>query len=178
MVESILREAKFDTLERIVVGRINGVFGVRGQLKVFSYTEPIENIFSYVPWWLGSGSHWEARKLIRGQKHIRGLIVSLEGCQFRDQALALAGKQVAILREQLPETAENEFYWSDLIGLTVSTGTGVQLGVVDYLFETGANDVLVVKGDRQRLIPYIWKQTVWNVDLDGGTITVDWDPEF
>ncbi len=178
MMEPTSQEAKTDSPGRIVVGKINGVFGICGQLKVFSYTKPLENIFSYAPWWLESGNGWEARNPVKGQKHGKGLIVSLEGCQVRDQALALVGKQVTILREQLPETAENEFYWSDLIGLTVSTSAGIRLGVVEHLLETGSNDVLVVNGDRQRLIPYIWERIVWNVNLDDGMITVDWDPDF
>ena len=178
MVEPAPRGEEPDSLNRIVIGKINGVLGIRGQLKVFSYTQPRKNILNYTPWWLGSDNHWETRKLLSGQEHGKGLIVSLENCEVRDQALALVGKQIAIFRQQLPETAENEFYWSDLIGLTISTGTGVQLGVVDHLFETGSNDVLVVKGDRQRLIPYIWEQVVRNIDLDNGIITVDWDPDF
>lgn len=178
MAELTLRRARPDSPVRIVVGKVSGVFGVRGQLKVCSYTEPLENIFGYVPWWLRSGDHWKARKPINGRKHSKGLVVSLEGCQTRDQAFTLVGKQVTVLREQLPEPAENEFYWSDLVGLTVFTSAGIQLGVVDHLFGTGSNDVLVVAGDRQRLIPYIWKRTVWNVDLDDGIITVNWDPDF
>ncbi len=171
--------AEPDSAGRIVVGRIIGVFGVRGQLKVFSYTRPPENILNYTPWWLGSGNRWEIRKPARGRQRCgKGLVISLEDCETREQALDLIGWQVTILREQLPETAENEFYWSDLIGLTVCTCAGIRLGVVDHLFETGSNDVLVVEGDRQRLIPYVQKQVVRHVNLDDGMITVDWDPDF
>ncbi len=167
-----------DQNDRVVVGKINGVFGVRGQLKIFSYTDPRENILSYDPWLIGSGKNWQTIKVVKGQKQGKGIVVSLEGCEDRDQALALIGKQVAILRDQLPETGKDEFYWSELIGLAVLTTEGLELGHVDHLFETGSNDVLAVKGDRQRLIPYIWDQVVKSVDLEQGQMIVDWDPEF
>lgn len=170
--------AQSDTLDRVVIGKVNGVFGVRGQLKVFSYTDPRENIYRYDPWLIGSGDGWQTIKVVKGQQHGKGIIVSLEGCEDRDQAQALVGQQIAITRDQLPETEENEFYWSDLVGLAVVTSDGVELGRVDHLFETGSNDVLVVKGERQRLIPYIRDQVVENVDLEQGQMTVDWDPEF
>lgn len=162
----------------VIVGKIRGVFGVKGQVKVYSYTEPRENILGYVPWMLGSSSQWQTRVVESGQKHGRGIIVRLKGCDDRDKALALVGQEIAIRSDQLPEIAENEFYWSDLEGLTVITREGTELGVVSHLFETGSNDVMVVKGDRQRLIPYIWGQVVYKVDLHAGRIEVDWDAEF
>lgn len=162
----------------VVVGKIHGVFGVKGQVKVYSYTDPRENILNYDPWMLGSSGQWQTRTVESGQKHGKGLIVRLQGCDDRDKAQALVGQQIAIRSDQLPETAENEFYWSDLEGLAVVTSEGVKLGVVSHLLETGSNDVMVVKGDRQRMIPYIWGQVVNKVDLDAGQIEVDWDPEF
>jgi len=81
-------------------------------------------------------------------------------------------------RSELPDPGPDSFYWTDLEGLTVRTVAGVELGVVDHLLETGANDVLVLKGERERLIPYVRGAVVTDVDLEQGVITVDWDPEF
>ena len=176
--------------ERVVVGKISGVFGVRGWVRVFSYTEPRENILHYEPWLLGSlcgdGSSeaaqptddWQTWRPARGRRHGKGLVVCLDGCAGREQALALVGLHVAVRRTQLPPTRENEFYWADLIGLVAQDTDGVRLGRVERLFETGANDVMVVGGERQRLIPYIWGRVVKRVDLEGGVITVDWDAAF
>ena len=86
--------------------------------------------------------------------------------------------EIAVPREQLPELAENEYYWSDLQGLTVVNLDGIELGEVSHLFETGANPVVVVKGERERLIPYIWGQAIRDVDLQAGRMIVDWDPDF
>jgi len=163
---------------RVVVGKIQGVFGVRGQVKIYSYTEPRENILNYDPWMLGSDGNWQTRTVESGQRHGKGIIARLHGCDDRDEALALVGSEIAVKRDQLPEIAENEYYWSDLEGLTVITREGVVLGKVSHLFETGSNDVMVVKGERQHLIPYIWGQVVTGVDLDDARIMVDWDPEF
>lgn len=163
---------------RVVIGKISGVFGVKGQVKVFSYTEPRENILKYSPWILGSSGQWQTHEIESGQRHGKGIVARLKGCEDRDQAMGFVGQQIAIDRQQLPEIAENEFYWSDLQGLTAVTTQGVTLGTVSHLFETGSNDVLVIKGESQHLVPYIWGQVVKAVDLEAGRLILDWDPEF
>ena len=162
----------------VVIGKISGVFGVRGQVKVFSYTEPRENILKYDPWMLGSGDNWKAYQVTSGKLQGKRLIAQLKGCDDCDQAQLLVGQEIVIEKSQLPETKAGEFYWSDLEGLSVITTEQVELGKVSHLFETGSNDVLVVKGDREYLIPYIKDQIIRQVDLDAGQIVVDWDPEF
>lgn len=161
----------------VMLGRVSGLYGVEGWVKVFSYTQPRENILKYSSWYLREGDRWVRRSLIRGRRHGRAVIASLEGCSDRDQARALIGADIAIAREQLPKPGQGEYYWSDLIGLEVVTVAGERLGRVDYLMETGANDVLVVAGERERLIPFI-DEVITSVDLDGGCLTVDWDPDF
>jgi 16S rRNA processing protein RimM len=104
--------------------------------------------------------------------------VHIAGIDDRDIAASLLNTQIAVRREQLPPAAEGEYYWSDLVGLAVRTIAGVELGKVTHLMQTGANDVLVVKGDRERLIPFLQPDVVKRVDLDAGIIEVDWDPEF
>jgi 16S rRNA processing protein RimM len=161
----------------VVLGRIIGVFGVRGWVKVMSETDPPDNILHYSPWQL-CGHQPAEWFLVTGQRHGKGLIARLEGCQDRDQAQALVGLEIAVRRSQLPPPGVDEFYWADLEGLRVETTEGIRLGQVSHLLATGANDVLVVRGERERLIPFIWDQVVRELDLAGGRLCVDWDPDF
>jgi 16S rRNA processing protein RimM len=162
----------------VVLGRISGLFGVAGWVRIFSHTSPRENILSYSPWYLLRGGRWERLGLEEGRRQGRSVVARLSGCADRDQAALLVGCDIAVRRDQLPEAGEDEYYWTDLEGLRVRTVDGVDLGVVDHLFETGANDVVVVRGDRERLIPYLWDRVVRSVDLEAGEMTVDWDPEL
>lgn len=162
----------------VVLGRISGLFGVRGWVKVFSYTEPREGILDYSPWFVKRSTGWESVELSSGHRQGKGIVARLNGYEDRDQAAELIDCDVAVQREQLPELAENEYYWNDLQGLQVINLEGAELGVISHLFETGANAVIVVKGDRKRLIPYIWGDAVRSVDLQAGVMTVDWDPDF
>lgn len=162
----------------VLMGRISGLFGIRGWVKVYSYSEPREGILDYSPWFLQRQGGWEAFELLSGHRQGKGVVAHLQGCDDRDQAAELTGCEIAVLREQLPELAKDEYYWSDLQGLRVVNLEGVELGTISHLFETGANDVVVVKGDRERLIPYVWGVAVRSVDLDTGLMVVDWDPDF
>lgn len=167
-----------DTPERLIVGRIVGLFGVRGWVKVLSFTDPRDNVVRYRRWQLGQRGAWRGVKVEDGRAHGKGVVAKLEGCDDRDAATLLIGAEIAIEREQLEALAPGEYYWTDLIGLKVLTEQGVELGVVDHLFETGANDVLVVRGERERLIPYVRGQVIKAVDLGRGELRVDWDPDF
>lgn len=147
-------------------------------MRVFSYTEPRENIMVYQPWYLRRGGNWQPRQVAEGQRHGKGVVARLEGCEDRGQALALVNFEIGVRRDQLPATAPGEYYWQDLLGLEVLTLQGESLGKVDHLLETGANDVLVVQGERERLIPFVLHQTVKRVDLQAGVIQVDWDKDY
>ncbi len=151
---------------------------MRGWVRIYSFTQPRENILTYQPWHLKQGGGWRAMMLAEGRRHGKGVVARLEDCDDRDQALALVGTEIAIRREQLPDAGPGQYYWSDLQGMRVCDRAGEPLGVVDYLIETGANDVLVVKGDRERLIPFVLEQVILEVDLDRGEIRVDWDRDF
>lgn len=164
--------------QQINIGRISGVFGVKGWLKVFSFTDSRENILNYSPWLLKKDSETRLVAVIDGKLQGKAVVAQLDGINDRDQAASLVGWDIFITPEQLPKAAKGEYYWSDLIGLKVETNLGVQLGVVDCLLETGANDVVIVKGERERAIPFLQGQTIINVDLDAGRMVVDWDPEF
>ncbi|WP_374087908.1 ribosome maturation factor RimM [Methylomicrobium lacus] len=162
----------------VSVGKISGVFGIKGWLKIFSYTSPKENILNYSPWLLTKKGETKTIEIVEGHLQGGGIIAQIKGVNDRSQAEALVGWDIFIRREQLPATSEGEYYWSDLIGLEVVTTDGVVLGVVDNLLETGANDVLIVKGERERAVPFIKGQVIVKVDREGGRIVVDWDPEF
>ena len=169
------------TQQFVVVGKISSAYGIKGWLKVNSYTDPATNILQYNPLYLqsrDSKQSWELVKLISGREQGKQVAVQLDGINDRNQAELLRGLELAITRDQLPEPEDDEYYWLDLEGLSVINLDGITLGVVDSIMETGANDVLVVKGDKERLIPYVMNEFIHTIDLDAGTITVDWDPDF
>jgi len=173
------KAAEGDGDRLVILGHVTGAHGLQGWIKVHSDTSPRENIANYARLLLDQGQGWQGWKLSSGRRQGKGLVLKLKGCNDRDTAESLAGAKIAIHREELPELeSPGVFYWADLEGLAVETVAGESLGEVDHLFETGSNDVLVVKGGRERLIPFIWEQVVQEVDLDGRRMVVDWDPEF
>ena len=162
----------------IVMGRVAGPYGIRGWVHVVSFTQPRENLLDYRPWYLARDRRWQAIDSVEARRHGKGLIAKLPGCDDRDAASLLRGMHIGVRREHLPQPGEDEYYWHDLVGLQVQTTQGRVLGTVDHLIETGANDVLVVRGERERLIPFILGQVVLSIDLAAGEMRVDWDPEF
>lgn len=160
------------------MGRVSGLYGVRGWVKVYSYTQPRENILNYTPWYLEIDGCWVPFEIQAGRRHGSTVVAHLENCPDRDAAIRLLQHRIAVRSEQLPPAGEGEYYWADLIGLRVRTTDGTELGTVSDLMETGANDVLVVSGERERLIPFTPGHAVRDVDLSAGVITVEWDPEF
>lgn len=162
--------------EQVALGYISAVHGIKGWVKVHSWTRPMEAILAYQPWLLGENK--SSVKIIDGRKQGKGLVALLPGFDDRGQAVKLVGQQIFVRRDQMPKPAEGEYYWSDLEGLEVHTTGGEVLGHVDRLMETGANDVLVIRGEREHLVPFVQGQYVKRVDLEAGLIEVDWDPEF
>ncbi len=162
----------------IDVGEISGVFGVKGWVKVFSFTDPRENILAYSPWRLQKGNDAIEVKVFQGRVQGKSVVASLTNIEGRDAATLLIGYKIQVHIDCLPKPEVDEYYWHTLIGLQVVTTNGVDLGTVATLIETGANDVLVVQGERERLIPFIQADVVLNIDLTAKTILVDWDPEF
>jgi len=160
------------------VGRITGLFGVQGWVRIFSYTEPRENILSFQPIYVGRHDTWEEMRLIEGRRHGKGVVAKLENIDNRDHAAALMGSEISVRREQFPEIASGQYYWADLEGLRVITSDGVELGTVDHLLATGANDVLVIKGEQEHLVPFLPDDVVLEINLAQGWIRVEWDPDF
>lgn len=167
-----------DDARRVSLGRVVGPHGVRGWVKVESWTRPRENILGFACWHLAGAAEERAYRVLDGRHPGKALAARLEGVDDRDAALALAGLEIRVRRDALPPAEEGEYYWWDLEGLRVETPNGVTLGVVDHLVETGANDVLVVRGERERLIPFVPGEVVIDVDLEAGRLRVDWDPEL
>ncbi|MDX1571762.1 MAG: ribosome maturation factor RimM [Xanthomonadales bacterium] len=158
----------------VQVGKVVGIHGLQGWLKVLSFTEPREAIFGYVPLRVGE----EEIERFTGKAHGRGLLMKIHGRDDRNAVEALVGAPIKIHREQLPEAADGEYYHVDLIGLDVVNSANESLGRVEQVMGTGANDVLVVAGDRRRLIPFTIGHTVVDVDLDAGCIVVDWQTDW
>lgn len=161
----------------VCLGRIVGLRGIEGWLRIFSYTRERSDIFNYRRWIVGEGEDSRGFELESGREQGRGLAAKLRGIDNRDAAAAWIGASIYVAPDQLPLLDEGEYFWHQLEGLEVQTLHGEHLGTVDHLFETGANDVLVVTGERERLIPYT-ADAVREVDLEAGTIRVDWDPDF
>ena len=159
----------------VILGRIVGLFGVRGWVKVHSYTEPREAVLEHKHWLLDLQGGWQSFELAEGKRHGKSVIARIKGVEDRDAAVSYVGSKIGVSREELAATPPGKYYWADLEGLKVVHKDGRDLGTVDYLLETGANDVLVVTGDKERLIPFVMDRFILDVDVDNGVITVDWE---
>ncbi|MGO1232811.1 MAG: ribosome maturation factor RimM [Marinobacter sp.] len=170
--------------QETVIGQVTSVFGVKGWLKVFSFTDPREGILDYRDWTLLLDGKRIPVKLEEGRRQGQGIVVRLKGIDDRDLANRYCGAEIRVATAELPELPEGEFYWHQLEGLDVVTVEGECLGKVHHLMETGSNDVLVVRAtaasidQRERLIPYLPDQVLKEVDLGASRMMVDWDPEF
>ena len=165
-----------DRQQVVAIGHVSGVHGIRGWVKIHSLTDPREAIFEYQPWLLGESR--EEIRIRQGKKHGKHLIALLENTDDREQAEDLVNRPIAVFRDQFPDLPDGEYYWADLIGLSVRLEDGTELGNIDKMLATGANDVMVVRGERERLIPFVRGRYVKSVNLDECVVTVDWDADF
>ena len=163
--------------ESICVGHIIGIQGVKGWVKVFSDTSPRENILNYSPWKIETGEKI-MNVAVNGRLHGKNVIAQIDGVEDRDLAAELIGSKIYIEPGQLPKLTEGEYYWSDLIGMKVESLESEPLGTVETMMETGANDVMVLQGDRERLIPFVIDEIVREVDLANKRVVVDWQPDY
>jgi 16S rRNA processing protein RimM len=167
----------------IVLGRISAPFGVQGWVRIHPFADDPVAWAKLPQWWLAdsadvSEQSWRAVKLADKKVHGDGLIVRLEGVATREGAEALEGQFIGVPREALPDVASGEYYWADLIGLSVFNQSGVSLGIVTSLIETGANHVLVVtEGKQERLLPFV-EHVVKEVSVTAGRISVDWEADW
>lgn len=171
----------------LVVGQLAGVFGVKGWVKVRSFTQPEENILDYGPWRLRTSSGVRTFEVDAYNLRPQGLVVHFKGVDDRDVAALLGRAEIEVDKAELPELTDGEYYWHQLIGLKVvaeDTGGDCLLGRIADMMETGANDVMVIRpvegslDDRERLVPYVPGIYVTRVDLTAGEVRVNWDPEF
>ncbi|MEP4891997.1 MAG: ribosome maturation factor RimM [Aliiglaciecola sp.] len=169
--------------DTIVIGKIGAPYGVKGWVKITTYTDETQGVFEYSPWLLGDGKKEYIVDLWR--THNKGVVAKLVGVESRDDAESIKNLEIFIKAEQLPELADDDYYWRDLVGMQVITENGYDLGVVKELFETGANDVMLVKansndafGQKERMLPFLREQVIKVVDMQAKTIKVDWDPGF
>ena len=171
--------------KQIILGKVGAVYGIKGWLKIHSFTDETEAILDYFPWSLKLGNKTQTVEITDWRKHNKVLIVKVAGIDDRDYAQALVGSEILTNEAALPELSQDDFYWRDLIGMSVVTNKGYDLGVVTDMMETGANDVLVVKANlkdgfskKERLIPYLFEQVIESVSIENKQICVDWDPGF
>ena len=169
----------------VTLGKVGAVYGIKGWLKIHSFTDDQEAILDYFPWSLKLGNKIQSVDITDWRKHNNGLVVKVAGIDDRDVAQKLVGSEIFVSEDALSDLPEGEFYWRDLIGMTVVTDKGYDLGQVSDIMETGANDVLVVKanlkdgfGKKERLIPYLMDQVILSVSAEDKQICVDWDPGF
>ena len=161
--------------EYVIVGKIGSTYGIKGWIKVFPYSEDSVCMLDYESWYLEEKNTWKLIDLQESRLHGKGIVAKFAGFDTPEQARVLTGKKIAILRSQLSTLNKNQYYWHDLVGLTVINQKGEPLGKVTHLMETGANDVLVVKGDKEIAIPYLLGSVITKVDLKNGEIHVDWE---
>jgi len=159
------------------MGRIVAPFGVKGWIKVEPLTAAAKSLLAYPSWWIGEGADWEQRVIAEARQQGGMVVARIAGCDDRDAAEGYRGRQIAVARQQLPVTHANEYYWVDLIGLNVVNEAGREFGKVIRILETGANDVLLVQGERERLIPFI-AEVITGVDLQAGEMRVNWNADY
>ena len=163
--------------KKLLIGKINGFFGLQGWVKVFSYTNPRTNILNYSPWSIKVDGNFQSIDITSGREQSKTIVAHIKGIDNREDSQKFIGQDIYINKEQLPELTQGEYYWHELIGFDVINKDEEQLGTVDYFVETGANDVLVVKGKKEYWIPYIEPFLV-SIDSKNNKILVDWDKDF
>lgn len=166
----------------VILGRLSGLYGVKGWFRVFSHTEPRAALLDYEEWLIGVGGCWRSARLVDGREHGRTIVAKLAGIEDREAAAPFVGADIAVPRETMPETAPGQYYWADLIGLTVRHADGRVLGTLADMIATGAHDVMVVRapgegaaGSKEILIPFVVDKYVLDVDLAAGRVDVDWE---
>ena len=163
--------------KRVRIGRVSGLFGVKGWVKIHSYTEPRENVVGFEEWILEHDGAERRVEVEAGRPAGKHVIAKLRGIDDRDEARRFLGAEIWVERSALPPCEPGEYYWVDLEGLTVRNLRGEILGEVDHMMATGANDVMVLTGGRDRLIPWV-PDVVREVDIERGVIVVDWEESF
>ncbi|MBI2786212.1 MAG: ribosome maturation factor RimM [Legionella longbeachae] len=162
----------------IVIARFGRPHGIKGFVTVHSFTEPRENVLNYADWHACMNNKWQPIKLLHAEVQNKSIIVQVEGYPDRELVAQLTNIEIAVQQAQLKNLAPGEYYWHQLIGMNVTNQKGELLGKVVEIIPTGANDVLVVEGNKRYLIPYLPDQFILEINPDQQVITVDWDVDF
>jgi 16S rRNA processing protein RimM len=165
----------------VVLGRLAAPWGVKGWIKVHSYTDPPAALLDYPVWQLGKpAGDWEEVRVVAGRPHGSGkdLVVELAGVTSPEDARRYVARDVGVRRSRMPAPAPGEYYWDDLVGCEVATLDGIELGTVTHFHDFPANPVMAVKGTaREHWVPLVPRH-LKRVDLAARRLVVDWDPEF
>ncbi len=160
------------------MARVGAPFGIKGWLKLQTFTESPDSLDEYASWLLKGPAGWEQFELEEFAVNVKGVFAKLKGCDDRTAAERLIRREIGIPREALSDANEGEVFWIDLIGCDVVDTLGRRLGKIETLIETGANDVLVVKlGDEEMLIPFI-DDVIVKVDREARLVTANWSGEY
>ena len=184
MIETVVEHK----IKHITLGIISAVYGVKGWVKIHSYTSPVENILNYKRWMIHRNDTIELVNIDQSRRHGKGLVAHIVDCNDRELAKRYCNSEIMVNADEMPDTSDDDIYWHQLEGLSVffhdKAGNGVLLGTINYLMHTGANDVAVISpiegslDKRERLIPWLIGTVVLEVNSDKKFIRVDWDPEF
>ena len=162
----------------IIVGRFGRPNGIKGLITVISSTEPRDQILQYTDWHIKKDGLWQPIARLHDAITHKHVLTAIAGYPQREDVAALTNAEIAIKKEDLPSLLPGEYYWRDLIGMSVIQTSGALLGTVEEIIPTGSNDVLVVTGDKRYLIPYLPDDVIVKVDDENKQITVDWDLDF
>jgi len=169
----------------INLGKVSSVYGIKGWVKVYSYTDPMDQILDYQDWILEQDGKYRTVTVEAGRSHGKGMVAHIQGYNDREQAALLQGSLIYVYRDQLPDLEAGDYYWFQLVGLRVVTQDGHDLGKIQNMMSAGsANDVMIIKGDSQsidqteRLVPYLLEKVVLDIDLEAKLVKVDWEPDY
>lgn len=160
-----------------MLGKVAGTFGVKGWIKIKSYTEPVDNILDYGVWQLGRAERWTPVKVEAGRVTDKGVLAKLEGLESPEEARLKVGLELGVWRSEMPPPGPGEYYWNDLEGIEAVSEAGERLGKVERFEATPAGTVMVIRGDREHWVPFV-KERILKVELDAGRIVVDWSPDW
>ncbi len=162
--------------KKIYLGKITGVHGVKGWLKIQSFSSPPENILNYPQWIINNQGEEDFYSIEKGRKQNNKIVVKLEKIDDRNTAESLINSKIQILRSDLPKLPNENYYWSDLVGLSVLNSEEKVIGKIESLIETGANDVMVIKTakDKRVLVPFVMHEIIKEVNVELNYIKIDW----
>jgi len=159
----------------VILGKVIGHFGVQGWVKIFSYTKPKQAILDYKEMTMKEKNQWKSIKIEESKIHGKNVLIKIKNIENREKAEQILGKYLGVSRGDLPNLTDGHYYWTDLEGMEVEDLKGNKIGIVSYILETGANDVMVIENDDEILIPFLMDRVVKEVNFKLNKIIVDWD---